>query len=95
MNATHARTRMFREAAQAPDAVREQLQANAARVARLAARLRSEPELRNIYLRGLAHFGADTEAAAQIMQMLKVEWDADLAAIYRYLRAQRPVRVRR
>jgi glucosamine--fructose-6-phosphate aminotransferase (isomerizing) len=34
---------MFREAAQAPQAVREQLQANAARVARLAARLRSQP----------------------------------------------------
>ena len=34
---------MFREAAQAPQAVREQLQANAARVARLAARLRGQP----------------------------------------------------
>ena len=34
---------MFREAAQAPAAVREQLQANAARVARLAARLRHAP----------------------------------------------------
>jgi glutamine---fructose-6-phosphate transaminase (isomerizing) len=34
---------MYREAAQAPDAVREQLQANAARVARLAARLRQAP----------------------------------------------------
>jgi glucosamine--fructose-6-phosphate aminotransferase (isomerizing) len=34
---------MFREAAQAPQAVREQLQANAARVARLAARLRAQP----------------------------------------------------
>jgi glutamine---fructose-6-phosphate transaminase (isomerizing) len=34
---------MYREAAQAPEAVREQLQANAARVARLAARLRQTP----------------------------------------------------
>jgi glucosamine--fructose-6-phosphate aminotransferase (isomerizing) len=34
---------MYREAAQAPEAVREQLQANAARVARLAARLRQAP----------------------------------------------------
>jgi glucosamine--fructose-6-phosphate aminotransferase (isomerizing) len=34
---------MYREAAQAPQAVREQLQANAARVARLAARLRQAP----------------------------------------------------
>jgi len=34
---------MFREAAQAPQVVREQLQANAARVARLAARLRDQP----------------------------------------------------
>jgi glucosamine--fructose-6-phosphate aminotransferase (isomerizing) len=34
---------MYREAAQAPAAVREQLQANAARVARLAARLRQTP----------------------------------------------------
>jgi glutamine---fructose-6-phosphate transaminase (isomerizing) len=34
---------MYREAAQAPQAVREQLQANAARVARLAARLRQTP----------------------------------------------------
>jgi len=34
---------MFREAAQAPAAVREQLQANAARVARLAAQLRHAP----------------------------------------------------
>src|SRR5256885_10431298 len=34
---------MYREAAQAPDAVREQLQANAARVARLGERLRRSP----------------------------------------------------
>ena len=34
---------MFREAAQAPEAVRRQLQANAARVARLAERLRAAP----------------------------------------------------
>jgi glucosamine--fructose-6-phosphate aminotransferase (isomerizing) len=34
---------MYREAAQAPEAVREQLQANAAGVARLAARLRQAP----------------------------------------------------
>jgi glucosamine--fructose-6-phosphate aminotransferase (isomerizing) len=34
---------MYREAAQAPEAVREQLQANAARVVRLAARLRQTP----------------------------------------------------
>ncbi len=34
---------MYREAAQAPDAVREQLQANAARVARLTERLRQAP----------------------------------------------------
>jgi glucosamine--fructose-6-phosphate aminotransferase (isomerizing) len=43
VNATQASTRMYREAAQAPQAVREQLQANAARVARLAARLRQAP----------------------------------------------------
>jgi glucosamine--fructose-6-phosphate aminotransferase (isomerizing) len=43
VNATQASTRMYREAAQAPAAVREQLQANAARVARLAARLRQTP----------------------------------------------------
>ena len=34
---------MYREAAQAPDAVREQLQANAARIARLTERLRQAP----------------------------------------------------
>jgi glutamine---fructose-6-phosphate transaminase (isomerizing) len=34
---------MYREAAQAPEAVREQLQANAARIARLAERLRQAP----------------------------------------------------
>ena len=34
---------MYREAAQAPDAVREQLQANGARVARLTERLRQAP----------------------------------------------------
>jgi len=34
---------MYREAAQAPDAVREQLRVNAARVAQLAARLRQAP----------------------------------------------------
>jgi glucosamine--fructose-6-phosphate aminotransferase (isomerizing) len=38
-----AHTRMYREAAQAPDAVREQLGANAARIARLAARLAAQP----------------------------------------------------
>jgi glucosamine--fructose-6-phosphate aminotransferase (isomerizing) len=38
-----AGTRMFREAAAAPDAVREQLLANAARVERLAQRLRANP----------------------------------------------------
>jgi glucosamine--fructose-6-phosphate aminotransferase (isomerizing) len=43
VNAVQASTRMYREAAQAPEAVREQLQANAARVARLAARLRQAP----------------------------------------------------
>src|SRR5258708_16131329 len=34
---------MYREAAQAPEAVREQLQANAARVSQLAQRLRHSP----------------------------------------------------
>jgi len=43
VSAAPATTRMFREAAQAPEVVREQLQANAARVERLAARLRDKP----------------------------------------------------
>jgi len=43
VNVTPASTRMYREAAQAPDAVREQLRVNAARVAQLAARLRQAP----------------------------------------------------
>ncbi|HEY0767077.1 MAG TPA: SIS domain-containing protein [Steroidobacteraceae bacterium] len=43
MNATQASTWMYREAAQAPEAIREQLQVNAARVARLAERLRQAP----------------------------------------------------
>jgi len=43
MSTAPASTRMFREAAQAPDVVREQLQANAAPIERLAALLRSHP----------------------------------------------------
>ena len=43
MNGPAANTRMYREAAQAPDVVREQLQGNAAHTTRLAERLRAQP----------------------------------------------------
>ena len=43
MNATPASTHTYREAAQAPEAVRRQLQANAQRMARLTERLRQTP----------------------------------------------------
>jgi len=43
VNGASAYTNMFREAAQAPEVVHEQLQANAPRIARLAERLRAHP----------------------------------------------------
>ena len=46
------------------------------------AEIRAAPEVRHAYVRGLARLGAETEAAAQIVQMLKAGWDAGLIAIY-------------
>ena len=52
---------------------------------------RARPDIRGAYLRGLARFGAEAEVAAQIMQMLKAGWDADLVEIYSELAALDPV----
>jgi len=46
------------------------------------AEVRATPEVRVTWVRGLARLGADAEAAAQIVQMLKAEWDPALVAIY-------------
>lgn len=55
------------------------------------AEFRARPDIRGAYLRGLARFGADAEVAAQIVQMLKTGWDAELVEIYSELGALDPV----
>lgn len=52
---------------------------------------RAIPELREAWLRGLARFGADAEAAAQIVQMMQQGWDGRLAALYGELGGLDPV----
>jgi HemY protein len=47
--------------------------------------------VRRAYAGALARLGADTEAAAQITQMLKAEWDVELVRIYGELAALDPV----
>lgn len=44
--------------------------------------IRAVPEVRQAWVRGLARVGAETEAAAQIVQLLKGEWDPALVAVY-------------
>ena len=44
--------------------------------------VRGEAEVRRAYVRGLARLGADTEAAAQVTQMLVAEWDGALVEVY-------------
>jgi HemY protein len=53
--------------------------------------LRGLPELRRAYLGGLARFGADTEVAAQVGNMLKQGWDAGLVEVYGSLGGLDPV----
>lgn len=55
------------------------------------AEFRARSDIRGAYLRGLARFGADAEVAAQIVQMLKTGWDAELVEIYSELGALDPV----
>lgn len=55
------------------------------------ATFRALPELRDAYLRGLARFGADAEAAAQIVQMMQRGWDGRLAVLYGELGGLDPV----
>jgi HemY protein len=45
------------------------------------------PEVRRAYLHGLARLNADAEALALIAQILRNEWDADLALLYGKLHA--------
>jgi HemY protein len=44
--------------------------------------IRAVPDVRQAWVRGLARIGADTEAAAQIVQLLKGEWDPALVSVY-------------
>src|SRR3546814_9180558 len=47
--------------------------------------------VRNEYVRGLARLNAQAEALAFVNNVLKKEWDADLAAIYGELHADDPL----
>jgi len=49
------------------------------------------PELRRVYLHGLARLNADAEALALIGPILQREWDADLALLYGNLHANDPI----
>lgn len=81
-------------------ALREELRA-AAETARLdalksvwdstPAAFRVLPEVREPYLRGLARFGADAQAAALIVQTMQGGWDARLAVLYGELEGLDPV----
>jgi len=53
--------------------------------------MRAVPEVRQAYARGLARLGADAEAAAQITQMLRAEWDGVLVGLYGELSGLDPV----
>lgn len=53
--------------------------------------LRTAAEVRRAYAAGLARLGADAEAAAQVTQMLKAEWDPELVLIYGELAGLDPV----
>jgi HemY protein len=53
--------------------------------------MRAAPEVRLAWAAGLARLGADTEAAAQITQMLKTQWDPALVRIYGELGGLDPV----
>ncbi|MGH8442469.1 MAG: heme biosynthesis HemY N-terminal domain-containing protein [Nevskiaceae bacterium] len=53
--------------------------------------VRADAGVRRAYVRGLARLGADTEAAAQIAQMLGAEWDGALVAVYGELEGLDPV----
>jgi HemY protein len=48
----------------------------------LSPALRALPDLQRAYVRGLARFGADAEAAAQIVRLLRDNWDAALVEAY-------------
>lgn len=43
---------------------------------------RALPDVRLAYVQGLARLGADAEAAGQVMQVLKQEWDGNLVRLY-------------
>lgn len=49
--------------------------------------VKTNPDLRGDYIRGLARLNADAEAAAQIAAVLAREWDAGLALLYGDLHA--------
>jgi len=53
--------------------------------------VRADAGVRRAYVRGLARLGADTEAAAQITQMLAGEWDGALVAVYGELEGLDPM----
>ena len=53
--------------------------------------VRAEAGARRAYVRGLARLGADTEAAAQVAQMLAAEWDGALVAVYGELEGLDPI----
>lgn len=55
------------------------------------ARLRSEPDVRRVYARGLARLNAHAEALALVVMTLDKQWDADLAALYGELHAVDPL----
>ena len=44
--------------------------------------LRSEPELRRVYVTGLIRMNAEPEATAQIASALRAGWDGELAQLY-------------
>ncbi len=53
--------------------------------------VRADAGVRRAYVRGLARLGADTEAAAQVTQMLAAEWDGALVAVYGELEGLDPM----
>lgn len=55
------------------------------------AEMRAAPEVRLAYVAGLARLGADAEVAAQVVQMLKSQWDAALVRLYGELSGVDPV----
>jgi HemY protein len=55
------------------------------------AEMRAAGEVRLAYATGLARLGADAEAAAQIVQMIKAQWDPALVRLYGELEGLDPV----